>query len=76
MNSEREERAATPADPLEGIDRRIAGLTAWLSENAPFCDIDQNHLDGSSVEQAYWHYGYLIALRDVRALIARLAKGS
>jgi hypothetical protein len=72
MSSKRGERAAAPADPLERIDRRIAGLTVWLSDNAPYCDVDQSHLDGNSVEQAYWHYGYLIALRDMRGLIEEL----
>lgn len=49
----------------ERVQRQADGLKAWLSENAPYCDVDQNHLDGGSVEQTYWNYGRYIALRDV-----------
>jgi hypothetical protein len=52
----------------EAIDRRIAGLTEWLEENAPEIG-EQRHLDEGSRERAYWHYGYLIALRDLRDLL-------
>jgi hypothetical protein len=48
------------------IDKRIRELTAWLRENAPECSEEQQHLDEGTAERVYWHYGYLIALRDVR----------
>jgi hypothetical protein len=52
----------------QAIDRRIAGLTDWLEENAQGID-QQQHLDEGSRERAYWHYGYLVALRDLRDLL-------
>lgn len=52
----------------ERLGRRIEGLSHWLKENAP--DLaDQAHLDEGSSERAYWHAGYLQALRDVLALL-------
>jgi hypothetical protein len=34
------------------------------------CDpfAEQRHLDPGTIERAYWHHGYLAALRDVLAL--------
>jgi len=29
---------------------------------------EQKHLDAGTVERAYWHYGYMIALSDVLCL--------
>jgi hypothetical protein len=54
---------------LSAIDRRIAQLTSWLKIHAPECVEEQVHLDDGSRERAYWHYGYLVALRDIRGLI-------
>jgi hypothetical protein len=44
-------------------------LRQWLAENAPGCETSQKHLDPGTVEQAYWHYGYLCAIRDILALV-------
>jgi hypothetical protein len=54
----------------QAIDERIDGLTDWLSTNCPRCMREQTHLDFGTRERAYWHYGYLVALRDVRDLLA------
>ena len=78
MTSARREVARLPVDleqPQNGavdeaIDRRIASLTEWLEEHAPEID-KQRHLDEGSRERAYWHYGYLMALRDLRDLLRR-----
>jgi hypothetical protein len=45
-------------------DDRIAALTTWLQENAPYIDGDQKHLDDGTPERAYYNLGYLCALRD------------
>jgi hypothetical protein len=66
-SSGRDERAA---EPLEAVDRRIAGLKNWLIENAPYCAADQAHLNENGVERAYWHFGYLAALKDVRRILS------
>jgi hypothetical protein len=52
----------------QAIDDRINGLTDWVSEHAQQCD-RQAHLDEGTSERAYWHCGYLAALRDVQALL-------
>ncbi len=53
----------------QAITEKIAVLTRWLAENASDCERTQKHLDKGTAEQAYWHYGYLCALRDVIAVI-------
>lgn len=63
-------RAPVPAvNTSDAIERRIAELQKWLQESAPECVREQAHLDEDTRERVYWHYGYLIALRDVLALI-------
>lgn len=54
----------------QAIDERIDGLTHWLSANCPRCEHEQTHLESGTSERAYWHYGYLMALRDVRDFLA------
>lgn len=51
------------------IQERIDGIKTWLEANAPTIHIGQKHLDEGSIERAYWHYGYLVALRDARNLL-------
>lgn len=49
------------------------GLRAALADRAQEMEgyvsddvrMEQKHLDAGTVERDYWHYGYLIALRDV-----------
>jgi hypothetical protein len=53
---------------MEAISEKARGLTRWLVENAPYCESSQKHLDAGTVEQAYWHYGYVCAIRDVIAI--------
>ena len=56
------------------IYERIDSLTKWLNENGPDCSRVQAHLDQGSTERLYWHYGYLIALRDVIECLKGQAK--
>ena len=56
---------------MQAISQRIVELTRWLAERAPYCETVQRHLDESSAERAYWHYGYLCALRDLVSMIDR-----
>ena len=45
---------------------RTAIIKEWLERSkAKPCLEEQRHLDCGSVERAYWHYGYLVALKDV-----------
>lgn len=52
----------------ETIDRRLCEITAWLRENKLF-NADPEEM--GSVERAYWHYGYLSALQDMRTLLSK-----
>lgn len=50
---------------LAAIERRAKDTADWLKENGRECFDEQKHLDQGSQERIYWHYGYLVALRDV-----------
>ncbi len=52
------------------ILERAEQLKNWLKKNSPDCEDQQLHLDEGSQERTYWHYGYLIALQDVLALLS------
>jgi hypothetical protein len=51
------------------LNDRIADLTEWLrgasQEGSAHAELDEG-----TTERLCWHYGYLIALRDVRELLA------
>ncbi len=80
----REETAATisnrvpddaePQGATELIERRIRNMSAWLKENGPDCVTEQAHLDEGSRERVYWHYGYMVALKDVLKLLERTGR--
>lgn len=50
------------------INDRVRQLSRWLEDESPYVQFDQRHLSDGTSEQAYWHFGYLVALRDVIAL--------
>ena len=60
---------------VQAISDKANDLTQWLAQNAPDCEASQKHLDAGTVEQAYWHYGYLCAMRDVLAMINSTSSG-
>lgn len=61
--------------PLEQLlEKRIKRLSAWLDQNAAYCTQEQAHLDEGSRERAYWHYGYVVALADVRDFVRNRRK--
>lgn len=53
------------------LEDSASSVAEWLKENGPDCAEEQAHLDEDSRERVYWHYGYLVALRDALALIQR-----
>jgi hypothetical protein len=62
-------RASLPLPSLSikrDIDQNIESLTKWLGENGLE---NSEHTDQTACERLAWHYGYLIALRDVRDLL-------
>ena len=51
---------------MNNIQKRIQNLINWIRENQPEIVEEQKHLDSNSEARAYWHYGYLMALKDVQ----------
>jgi hypothetical protein len=51
------------------LQQRRDGIRQWLAEEAPYAASDQRHLDASTPERAYWHYGYQSALTDIIDLL-------
>jgi len=49
----------------DAIRRRIIQLESWLREQGIDVQAEQAHLNKDSRERLYWHYGYLMGLRDV-----------
>lgn len=64
-------RLTDRGDAEASLERREVELRDWMRENAPYCTTDQRHLETGTPEQAYWRYGYLIAMRDVLALLKK-----
>jgi hypothetical protein len=55
---------------MQILRTRSAVLTRWLDKHCPDCEMEQTHLEEGTREQAYWNYGYLMALRDVLKKLA------
>ncbi len=53
------------------IERRLSEITAWLRDNQVF-EPDPDEM--GSVERAYWHFGYLRALEDLRLQLQRRSR--
>lgn len=51
------------------IKERIAGLKDMLARQKVDLTHEQCHVDEGSRESLYWHYGYMMALKDVLGLL-------
>lgn len=51
------------------VGDKAQALADWLDTNAPDCERDRAHLSEGSRERAYWHHGYLTALRDMLIML-------
>ncbi len=56
-------------ETTDKLRSRADEIQRWLEDEAPYTVADQRHLDEHTPERAYWHHGYLMALRDVLRLI-------
>lgn len=54
---------------LEWMAKRCDGQCEWLIENHPEVFGEQKHCNPGTVERAYWHSGYSVALMDVLNLL-------
>ena len=58
-------------ETMQALKKRMTGQKEWLHQDHIEVFQDQKHLDGGSIERAYWHYGYMVALGDIIALLER-----
>lgn len=67
MNSHRKNKFSDIITVNELLKQRHDAIALWLSESEYSfnCTLEQRHLNPGSLECVYWHYGYLIALRDI-----------
>jgi hypothetical protein len=56
---------------IDSLKKRCDELNKWLKVHCPDCVSEQAHLNQGSREQAYWNYGYMVALKDVLTRIRR-----
>ena len=54
---------------LSPLVERAKGINKWLMEVRPSCFAEQRHLDEGTIERAYWHYGYMVALNDALRIV-------
>lgn len=52
-------------EAINSLSERYYKLEKYLVPSI----LEQKHLDKGSIEEAYWNYGYYIALRDVLILL-------
>jgi|SRR6516225_989736 len=52
------------------FEKRANRISDWLIENDRECFEEQKHLDPETQERIYWHYGDLVALRDIYRYLA------
>ena len=55
---------------VSALSKREESLKKWLANHKAEIE-PQAHLNADSMEQVYWRYGYLIALRDVLNLLQK-----
>ena len=56
---------------IRRIEERIISHQEFLNEQDRVTIKERKYLDEESPERAYWHYGYLVALRDVSRLLRK-----
>lgn len=56
-------------DLTNKIEERIEGIEVWIEQEGSNCKQEQAHLLKGTKEKIYWHYGYLIALKDILRLL-------
>jgi hypothetical protein len=56
---------------IEKIAERIAGIEEYLRRQKTDVKNEQAHLQEGSRESLYWHYGYMVALKDMQKQAAR-----
>ena len=60
--------------PIARMQMRIRKQREWLETHHPETFTEQKHTQEGTSERAYWHHGYMMALRDSLAMLERVAK--
>ena len=60
-----------PGQIRQTLIDEIEALSRWLEQHGSYCQDEKAHMKEGSRERAYWHYGYLVALRDTLAMLER-----
>lgn len=55
---------------IKRLEQRVAAIELWLAEQGGGVIQEQRHLDVGAPERKYWHYGYMVALRDVIGILS------
>ena len=61
--------AGTLADIEAALKIRIGAFEQRLKLEHPECLDEQKHFDEGTAERAYWHYGYMAALKDMLKML-------
>lgn len=61
---------------MERFEERMKTHRAWLKENHPETFTEQKHTEEGTPERAYWHHGYMMAIRDILAACNRKKAGT
>lgn len=59
------------SDIEDSLRKGADGIDSWLKKVGNSCKTEQKHCEEGTVERVYWHYGYMIALRDALDLLKR-----
>lgn len=51
------------------LRQRVDAFEKWLSEQPIDVKAEQAHIKDGTPERAYWHHGYMMALKDVLKLM-------
>ena len=62
----------TPEEAFSAMEKRANDIGVWLKDEAPQCSIEQRHLDAGTAERAYWHHGYMLAVRDTLEMFRQI----
>lgn len=57
----------------QAMKRRAARITRWLADEAPYAESDRLQFQAHSPQRAYYHLGYLYALRRLLQIAERYA---
>jgi hypothetical protein len=69
----------TIGELMEALEQRVEGHSKWLGEQRPEIFAEQKHCETevhgvACIERIYWHYGYMVACRDVLRQLKSLGK--